>query len=238
MNVSKVSKDGFLRTQTGTPYYASPEVWKDMKYNNKSDIWSLGCVLYESITLKPPFRAMDMEELYNNVIAGIYEKIPRSYSKDLSNIIELLLNTNPDFRPSCDQILGFDFVSKHFPQKSLVTSNSSLLKPIKLPNDISMLSYSLPRPDYEGFDSVPPQNKYHHHAKNSIEDINKKSKLPLLKLNQKTPKKCINTHNAIENSTDRLKRIREIYLTPSYIFLTPNYKKSNKNIISKRNIPG
>ena len=42
--------------QTGTPYYASPEVWKDQPYENKSDIWSLGCVLYEIVTLKPPFR--------------------------------------------------------------------------------------------------------------------------------------------------------------------------------------
>jgi NIMA (never in mitosis gene a)-related kinase len=46
MNVSKVSKNGLLYTQTGTPYYASPEVWRDKPYNTKSDIWSLGCVIY------------------------------------------------------------------------------------------------------------------------------------------------------------------------------------------------
>lgn len=45
LNVSKVSK-GLCSTQTGTPYYASPEVWKDQPYDKKSDIWSLGCVLY------------------------------------------------------------------------------------------------------------------------------------------------------------------------------------------------
>jgi len=60
MNVSKVAKKGLLYTQTGTPYYASPEVWGDKPYDHKSDIWSLGCVLYESVTLKPPFRAEDM----------------------------------------------------------------------------------------------------------------------------------------------------------------------------------
>lgn len=60
LNVSKVAKKGLSYTQTGTPYYASPEVWRDEPYDNKSDIWSLGCVLYESVTLKPPFRAEDM----------------------------------------------------------------------------------------------------------------------------------------------------------------------------------
>jgi NIMA (never in mitosis gene a)-related kinase len=57
LNVSKVAKKGLLKTQTGTPYYASPEVWKDKPYDFKSDIWSLGCVLYEMITLSPPFTA-------------------------------------------------------------------------------------------------------------------------------------------------------------------------------------
>lgn len=56
MNVSKVTnKQGLNYTQTGTPYYASPEVWRDEPYDVKSDVWSLGCVLYEMVTLKPPF---------------------------------------------------------------------------------------------------------------------------------------------------------------------------------------
>jgi NIMA (never in mitosis gene a)-related kinase len=63
MNVSKVAKAGMLLTVTGTPYYACPEVWKNMPYDNKSDIWSLGCVLYEMITLMPPFRATSMAGL-------------------------------------------------------------------------------------------------------------------------------------------------------------------------------
>lgn len=80
MNVSKVARKILLYTQTGTPYYASPEVWKDQPYDSKSDIWSLGCVLYEMTTLKPPFRAEDMNGLYKKVVKGYYPKIPTIYS--------------------------------------------------------------------------------------------------------------------------------------------------------------
>ena len=70
MNVSKVITMGLLYTQTGTPYYASPEVWKDQPYDYKSDIWSLGCLIYELTHLKPPFRGSTMEEVYGKVIKG------------------------------------------------------------------------------------------------------------------------------------------------------------------------
>lgn len=65
-----------LQTQTGTPYYASPEVWKDKPYDAKSDIWSVGCVLYELAALLPPFRAADMQGLFKKITQGSYPPIP------------------------------------------------------------------------------------------------------------------------------------------------------------------
>lgn len=92
LNVSKVSqKDGLLFTQTGTPYYASPEVWKDQPYDNKSDIWSLGCVLYEMTTLNPPFTARDMDKLFQAVLSGSTQPIPSHYSKNLDRTLKQLL---------------------------------------------------------------------------------------------------------------------------------------------------
>lgn len=83
LNVSKVAKKGLLYTQTGTPYYASPEVWKDQPYDLKSDIWSFGCVIYEMCSLVPPFRADDMNGLFKRVLKGQYPAIPSHYSMDM-----------------------------------------------------------------------------------------------------------------------------------------------------------
>ena len=95
MNVSKVAKKGLLYTQTGTPYYANPEVWRDQPYDHKSDIWSLGCVIYEAVTLKPPFRAEDMQGLYKKVLKGVYPKIPSIFSNELAQIIKMLIQVQP-----------------------------------------------------------------------------------------------------------------------------------------------
>lgn len=104
--MSKIAKGGLLYTQTGTPYYASPEVWKDKPYDTKSDIWSLGCVFYEALALHPPFRASDMQGLYKKVISGIYPDIPMFYSQEMKNEIKLLLQQNPCSRPSCGIFLN------------------------------------------------------------------------------------------------------------------------------------
>ena len=113
LNVSKVAKRGLLQTQTGTPYYASPEVWKEQPYNNLSDIWSLGCVLYEMITLMPPFRAQSMQGLATKVMKGSYEAIPTQFSKDLDQMVKKCLQVTPKLRPSCDQILSTQGLLNH-----------------------------------------------------------------------------------------------------------------------------
>jgi NIMA (never in mitosis gene a)-related kinase 1/4/5 len=105
LNVSKIVKTGLSYTQTGTPYYASPEVWKDQPYDGKSDIWSLGCVLYEMCALVPPFRADDMQGLFKMVIKGKYPRIPDHFSQELSTVIKFMLQVAPNNRPTTDQIL-------------------------------------------------------------------------------------------------------------------------------------
>ena len=153
LNVSKVARRGLGYTQTGTPYYASPEVWKDQPYDNKSDIWSLGCVLYEMITLRPPFRAQNMEGLYNKVIKGQFNRIPDRFSNELFEIVKLLIQVNTDTRPSCDEILRHPIIQKRIEYfKSFTgeqeTEDKALLKTIRIPKNLLFLSDKLPKPNY------------------------------------------------------------------------------------------
>ena len=105
LNVSKIALRGLGCTQTGTPYYASPEVWKDNPYNLKSDIWSLGCLCYEILMLKTPFRAETMEGLYRKVMKGKYPEISKKYSNKFDNVISYMLQLKPEERPTTSDIL-------------------------------------------------------------------------------------------------------------------------------------
>mmetsp|Transcript_85347 Transcript_85347/g.204475 ORF Transcript_85347/g.204475 Transcript_85347/m.204475 type:complete len:492 (+) Transcript_85347:111-1586(+) len=149
-NVSKVAKRGLCMTQTGTPYYASPEVWRDMPYDAKSDMWSLGCILYEMVALRPPFRAEDMEGLYRKVVRGQYPRIPAHYSQDLADVIAALLQVHPRNRPAVDQLYQMPQMARHcngLPHEEKFTSD--LLSTIKLPKNAIDLGGCLPKPRYQ-----------------------------------------------------------------------------------------
>ena len=113
MNVSRIwDTQGLNYTQTGTPYYASPEVWKDRPYDFKSDIWSLGWVLYELVKLRPPFQGRDMQMLYDKVSKGQYTKIPKWYSQDLAIVIKSMLQVKPKYRPTWKELLEHEIIKK------------------------------------------------------------------------------------------------------------------------------
>ena len=88
-------------TQTGTPYYTSPEIWREESYGIKADIWSLGCIIYEMITLETPFKADNMPKLYEIVNKGAYPKVKDEVFQELGKVVECLLQIRPEYRPSC-----------------------------------------------------------------------------------------------------------------------------------------
>jgi len=100
------------RTCIGTPYYLSPEICENRPYNNKSDIWALGCVLYELTTLKHAFEAGNMRNLVLKIVRGSYPSVSTRYSKDLRSLIDSCLRHTPRNRPSVNAILRLPFVQQ------------------------------------------------------------------------------------------------------------------------------
>ncbi|XP_052546114.1 serine/threonine-protein kinase Nek1 isoform X4 [Tympanuchus pallidicinctus] len=100
------------RTCIGTPYYLSPEICQNRPYNNKSDIWALGCVLYEMCTLKHAFEAGNMKNLVLKIISGSFPPVSMHYSYDLRNLLSQLFKRNPRDRPSVNSILEKNFIAK------------------------------------------------------------------------------------------------------------------------------
>ncbi|XP_067885372.1 serine/threonine-protein kinase Nek1 isoform X2 [Heterodontus francisci] len=100
------------RTCIGTPYYLSPEICENKPYNNKSDIWALGCVLYEMCTLKHAFEAGNMKNLVLKIIRGSYPPVSVHYTYDLRNLMSQLFKRNPRDRPSVSSLLQKPFLAR------------------------------------------------------------------------------------------------------------------------------
>eukprot|EP00698_Gefionella_okellyi_P005407 TRINITY_DN14959_c0_g1_i1.p1 TRINITY_DN14959_c0_g1~~TRINITY_DN14959_c0_g1_i1.p1 ORF type:complete len:738 (-),score=146.49 TRINITY_DN14959_c0_g1_i1:113-2326(-) len=97
-------------TMIGTPYYLSPELCENKPYDYKSDIWALGCVLYEMTTLKHAFDAKDMCALVIKILKGSYPPIPEQYSVDLQTLIAAMLSKDATSRPTIVEILQLPFI--------------------------------------------------------------------------------------------------------------------------------
>ncbi|EHB13093.1 Serine/threonine-protein kinase Nek3 [Heterocephalus glaber] len=96
----------FACTYVGTPYYVPPEIWENLPYNNKSDIWSLGCILYELCTLKHPFQANSWKNLILKICQGSIHPLPPHYSYELQYLIKQMFKRNPSQRPSATTLLS------------------------------------------------------------------------------------------------------------------------------------
>ncbi|KAJ7091329.1 kinase-like domain-containing protein [Mycena belliarum] len=124
----QLAQTTFANTYVGTPYYMSPELMQEKAYDSKSDIWSLGCLIYELCALKPPFHeAKTHNELSILIRNGRVPPLPRGYSQALSGVIKGMLNLNPAMRPSAAQLLQHERVEFAFK----VSETEKLLNTIK-----------------------------------------------------------------------------------------------------------
>ncbi|KAG1679973.1 hypothetical protein FOA52_007037 [Chlamydomonas sp. UWO 241] len=100
-------------TVIGTPYYLSPEICEDRPYNRKSDIWSLGCLLYELCTLKHAFTGQCLPAVIMRILSGKYPPVPTRYPSHLRNLVDSMLKQDPKARPTVDAILRQAYVRSH-----------------------------------------------------------------------------------------------------------------------------
>jgi len=100
------------KTVVGTPYYLSPEIIQSQPYSFKSDIWSLGVLLYEMCALQPPFNAQSLHQLATKIIQGKYASVPGHFSQSISNLLEAMLNKDPNKRPNVNQILKYPVIAE------------------------------------------------------------------------------------------------------------------------------
>jgi NIMA (never in mitosis gene a)-related kinase len=107
LGVAKVlNNTDFANTFIGTPYYLSPEICEEKPYNEKSDVWALGCILYEMATYKHPFNATNHGALILKILRGKYDPISnKDYTIDLRKMIDNLLEKSSYKRPYIKDII-------------------------------------------------------------------------------------------------------------------------------------
>ncbi|KAL7800099.1 kinase-like domain-containing protein [Trichoderma ceciliae] len=125
--LSKMIKShDFASTYVGTPFYMSPEICAAEKYTLKSDIWSLGCIIYELCAREPPFNAKTHFQLVQKIKEGRVAPLPEMYSPELNQVIKDCLKVNPDRRPDTAQLLNLPVVRLMRKEKEVVDLNRAL----------------------------------------------------------------------------------------------------------------
>uniref|UniRef100_A0A8C7QGU2 Serine/threonine-protein kinase Nek4 n=1 Tax=Oncorhynchus mykiss TaxID=8022 RepID=A0A8C7QGU2_ONCMY len=166
-NIIKVGDLGIARvlenqndmasTLIGTPYYMSPELFSNKPYNHKSDVWALGCCVYEMSTLKHAFNAKDMNSLVYRIVEGKLPQMPNKYDPQLGELIKSMLCKRPEDRPDVKHILRQPYIKRQiamFLEATKEKTAKSIKKAVggssRRPSAASMVS-SKPRPE------PPPQ---------------------------------------------------------------------------------
>lgn len=94
------TQSDFAKTYCGTPYFMSPEVCRGEVYNQKSDIWALGCALYEISALKKPFDHNNIPGLINLICEKEPDPLPEHLDPKIKMLIYSMLQKDATKRPT------------------------------------------------------------------------------------------------------------------------------------------
>jgi len=143
------SSQSLAGTFTGTPYYMSPEVSNHEPYNKKSDVWSLGCSIYELASLKRPFDHDDLQGLFRCIRDKEVDPLPEHVDPKISMLIYSMLQKDPKARPSIWDIAKIEFIRerihKFVRENNCEDTLNNLVDPKPVEDDSSTNVWKFPK---------------------------------------------------------------------------------------------
>ena len=203
-------------TIIGTPYYFSPEIINGEPYNYKTDIWSLGVVLYEMCCLKLPFESNNIAQLSIKILRGKYDPIPNRYSKNMANLIKQMLNIDQKLRPSIFEVIQSPLLKNYHINKNSNKSYKNLIK-----NKKYILNSNEPQLNYKQNELILDQRQNERKGDVNKHKYKEKSCSPIKFKNKSYVGKLIKKNNDHSDSPFELPK-------------ASNKKKSKKSNIFKR----
>ena len=184
------------KTYVGTPYYLSPEIINSQPYDFKSDIWSLGVLLYEMCALKMPFDASNLPQLYIKIINCNYQPLSNNFSDELKILVKDLLNETSIKRPNIGEVLNYPIIKSRIrkflnkEEYEAEFSHTILHKFILSSSDEK--TYNKKKEQNSNNNSNNKKNNYHY-FKNELEKAN--NNIDFLKKNLEGKSNQLNINN-------------------------------------------